>query len=114
MMRFAGMITAAALLVAAPARCEDVTILTRNYSASHDIDLLPIGVNAANWLVGLDCPGEYTEYEFTIGGFGTDRCELMAMGTSGIPFRIVMTITGAFSGETQQSEFVFIGSGFEG
>lgn len=113
-MRLGAAIACLVLLQASAASGEDVSILCRNYTSSYNIDFLPIGINAANWLTGLSYPGEYTQYSFTIGGFGTDRCELYAMGADGVPYRVTMTLTGAWSSEVQVINFDFIGSGFEG
>ncbi|MDD3642269.1 MAG: hypothetical protein PHQ19_02250 [Candidatus Krumholzibacteria bacterium] len=113
-MRIHAAILCVLLLVGGSVRGEDVTLLCRNFTTKHDIGLAPIAINAANWITGLDCPGEYIQTNFTIQGFGTDRCELIAMGAEGVPYRIVMTLTGVWSGEVQQIDFDFIGSGFEG
>lgn len=113
-MRIASALACMLIAAAGAARGEDVTILCRNFTTRHDIGLAPIAVNAANWITGVDCPGEYLETSFTISGFGTDRCELIAMGALGLPYRVRMTLTGAWSGEVQTIDFDFVGAGYEG
>jgi hypothetical protein len=102
------------LFLAATARAEDVTLLCRDFEVWHDLGIAPIAINASNYITGLDVPDEYIQTGFTISGFGSDRCELIAMGVDGVPYRIVMTLIGAWSGEVQEVYFDFIGSGFEG
>lgn len=113
-MRIRTAMTCLLLLPAGTVWGEDVTLLCRDFSVQYNIGIAPIVVNSANWITGLDVPGEYIQTNFTVQGFGTDRCELVAMGTDGVPFRVVMTLTGAWSGGTQEIAFDFIGSGFDG
>ena len=113
-MRYRIVMACIILLAATAARAEDVTILCRNFTVWHDLGMAPIAINASNWITGLDRPNEYIQTGFTIGGFGIDRCELIAMGVDGVPYRIVMTLTGAWSGSVQEINFDVIGSGFEG
>lgn len=103
----------AVLFVPGAAGAEDVVIFAKDYIDSHDIGLEPIGVRSG-WLVGLDYPGEWTEYQFSLSGFGTNRAELHAMGQLGIQFHIRIILTGAQSGNEQRVDFIFYGRGFSG
>jgi len=115
-MRTQSRVTAAALialmLLASQAAAEDVTMLAADYTASHDIAFVPIGVDPGGMLIGLDYPGEWVEYHFSVSGFGTSRPFIAVRGDLGISYSMSMTVTARGSGLSQTVQFDFTGAGY--
>ena len=103
----------AAIAFSGQARAESVTIYARDLIASHNEGLNPITV-IDGWVRGVDYPGDWVEYSFHVTGFGINDTYMTAMGTTGVTFGALMTVTGDLSGTGQMISFDFIGSGFEG
>ena len=98
--------------LAAPAVGEDVLMLAQNYTASHNIQFDPIGINAEGLLVGLDYPGEWVEFHFTVRRFGISSAFLAIRGNSGLAYSMTMELRGDISSLRQSIEFDFIGAGY--
>ena len=100
------------LLHSRPSYAEDVSIPAPEYTASYDISLAPIGIEAGTLLTGLDYPEEWVEYHFNISGFGIHHSRILLMGALNVPFSIRMTLTADVTHMVQQSSFEFVGTGF--
>jgi hypothetical protein len=102
-----------ALYLAFPgaATSQDILVLASEYTDSLDTGGDPIGTNLLGWMVGLDSPGEWVEYDIEPLSFGTYEIRMALRGADSVQFHLELTVTDAATGEEQVIPFDFTGAG---
>lgn len=95
-----------------PVQAKDIILDATQFTTSHDIALLPIGANPLGYLQGLDYPGEWTEYAFSITEFGTNSLRILAQGTESVVFHLHVTLSAVGTVDVQEFDITFAGAGF--
>lgn len=109
----------ALVAVSAPAsHATRVLVEAESYTDSYDLEYEPIRQAVATtcsgqfMLVGLDYPGEWTEYDITIGDFGTWSVGLRCRGDAGVSYTFRFTFTGTTSGTSTSYDVYYTGAGY--
>ncbi len=107
-----GLTLLSTLLFYGDAGAAGISIDATTYTDSLEIGgELPINRHIIGYLEGLDYPGEWVEYHFTVTGFGTCSSVIIVRGAEDIEYHLQMTLTADISGEEQTADFYFTGSG---
>jgi hypothetical protein len=100
------------------ASAQTVYIEGENYSGSHDIayeiirEMPGPSCSGGYWLVGLDYPDEWVQYELPISSFGYYLPSLRAQADMGSSFQLNMTVYPPKMGDPQTVTFNFTGNGY--
>lgn len=70
------------------------------------------GCSGGYIIIGLDSPGEWTQYDVSPGGFGYYSLVLTGRGDFGREYRLRLVFTPTGSGSVQTVEFSFTGQGY--
>ncbi len=97
---------------AGTASSQDILILASEYTDSLEIGGDPIGSNLLGWMIGLDYPGEWVEYDIEPQSLGTYEIRIAVRGADGVQYHLELTVTDGGTGEEQVIPFDFTGAGF--
>lgn len=95
-----------------------LAIEAESYTASNEtggaaIQSLPLsGCSGGYFLYGLDTPGEWVQYDVTLGGSGTFSFTLKCRGVFSREYGFRLVLTPVDGGEPQTVDFTFVGMGF--
>jgi len=104
-------ILALSLAFSGAASSQDILVLASEYTDSLDIGGDPVGTNLLGWMVGLDRPGEWVEYDIQPHSFGTYEIRMSLRGADSVQFHLELTVTDGGTGEQQVIPFDFTGAG---
>jgi hypothetical protein len=112
--RTAATITLLALSLAFTGTASSQTILitASEYTDSLELGGEPIGTNLMGWMIGLDYPGEWVEYDIEPPSFGTYEIRMSLRGADSVQYHLELTVTEVLTGEEQVIPFDFTGAGF--
>lgn len=102
---------ALSLVLSGAASAQDILVLASEYTDSLDIGGDPIGTNLLGWMVGLDSPGEWVEYDIEPQSFGTYEIRMALRGADSVQFHLELTVSDGAGGEEQVIPFDFTGAG---
>lgn len=99
----------AGLLIPASVFAQISTLQAETFTDSHDIAYAVIQ-SAGSILLGLDYPGEWTEYQLGLSKFGEYSVHLTIKGDDRVPYELSLTLAD-ISGNAQTCDFTFVGVG---
>lgn len=94
-----------------PIRAATITVEAEDFIAFYESGQYDLINEYLNRLVGLDYPGEWTEYEMNVPAFGTYSIIMLCWGDYNVPYHLRLYVTPALGGDTQTIDFEFLGKG---